>query len=75
MALTDAVVRQAKTTGKDYTLTDADGLRSKGAKKMALSLYVAGQAAAHRAGVLSRDATESCARRTRRAACAGRPGR
>jgi len=26
MALTDAVVRQAKTTGKDYTLTDADGL-------------------------------------------------
>jgi len=26
MALTDAVVRQAKTTGKDYTLTDANGL-------------------------------------------------
>jgi len=37
MALTDAVVRQAKTTGKDYTLTDADGLilfvSGKGAKK------------------------------------------
>lgn len=26
MALTDAVGRQAKTTGKDYTLNDADGL-------------------------------------------------
>ena len=26
MALTDAVVRQAKTTGKDYTLNDTDGL-------------------------------------------------
>jgi len=24
MALTDAVARQAKITGKDYTLTDAD---------------------------------------------------
>jgi len=24
MALTDAVIRQAKTTGKDYTLTDTD---------------------------------------------------
>jgi len=37
MALTDAVVRQAKTTGKDYTLTDANGLSlfvsGKGAKK------------------------------------------
>jgi len=37
MALTDAVVRQAKITGKDYTLTDADGLilfvSGKGAKK------------------------------------------
>jgi len=37
MALTDAVVRQAKTTDKDYTLTDADGLllfvSGKGAKK------------------------------------------
>lgn len=26
MALTDAVVRQAKTTGKAYTLNDTDGL-------------------------------------------------
>lgn len=26
MALTDAVVRQAKTTGKDYTLNDTNGL-------------------------------------------------
>jgi len=26
MVLTDAVVRQAKTTGKDDTLTDAGGL-------------------------------------------------
>jgi len=37
MALTDAVVRQAKITGKDYTLTDADGLilfvSGKGVKK------------------------------------------
>jgi len=37
MALTDAVIRQAKITGKDYTLTDADGLilfvSGKGAKK------------------------------------------
>jgi len=37
MALTDTVVRQAKITGKDYTLTDADGLilfdSGKGAKK------------------------------------------
>jgi len=37
MALTDAVVRQAKITGKDYTLTDADGLilfvSGKGTKK------------------------------------------
>jgi len=37
MALTDAVVRQAKITGKDYTLTDADGLilfvSGKGSKK------------------------------------------
>ncbi len=37
MALTDAVVRQAKTTGKAYTLNDTDGLvlfvTGKGAKK------------------------------------------
>ncbi len=37
MALTDAVVRQAKTTGKDYTLNDTDGLvlfvTARGAKK------------------------------------------
>jgi len=37
MALTDAVVRQAKITGKDYTLTEADGLilfvSGKGVKK------------------------------------------
>lgn len=37
MALTDAVARQAKTTGKDYTLNDADGLvlfvTGRGAKK------------------------------------------
>lgn len=37
MALTDAVVRQAKTTGKAYTLNDRDGLSlfisSKGARK------------------------------------------
>jgi len=37
MAPTDAVVRQAKITGKDYTLTDVDGLMlfvsGKGAKK------------------------------------------
>jgi len=43
MALTDAVVRQTKTTGKDYTLTDADSLllfvSSKGAKKWQLALH------------------------------------
>jgi len=37
MALTDAVVRKAKITDKDYTLTDADGLilfvSGNGAKK------------------------------------------
>lgn len=37
MALTDAVVRQSKTTGKDYTLNDAEGLvlfvTGRGAKK------------------------------------------
>lgn len=37
MALTDAVIRQAKTTGKAYTLNDSDGLllfvSRKGAKK------------------------------------------
>jgi len=37
MALTDAVVRQAKITGKDYTLNDSDGLvlfvTGRGAKK------------------------------------------
>ncbi|WP_425591571.1 Arm DNA-binding domain-containing protein [Brenneria roseae] len=37
MALTDAVARQARTTGKAYTLNDSDGLSlfvtGKGAKK------------------------------------------
>ena len=37
MALSDATVRQAKATGKDYTLGDSDGL----------SLGVSGAGATH----------------------------
>jgi len=39
MALTDAVVRQAKTTGKDYTLTDADGLLARGRRNGTFALH------------------------------------
>ena len=43
MALTDTTVRQARSTGKDYTVADSDGLallvRAKGTKSWDFPFY------------------------------------
>ena len=47
MALTDTTVRQARSTGKDYTVSDSDGLalsvRANGTKSWDFRLYWAGK--------------------------------
>ena len=57
MALSDLVVRQAKATGKAYTLPDIDGLPGRdrhGEQELALPLLLDEGAQAHVAGHLSR---------------------
>ena len=68
MALSDAVVRQAKTTGKDYTLNDTDGFavrhRPRG-QEVVLPLHLDGQAAARCRWQLSGNVPQGCARAAR----------